>query len=40
MTSKLNGAGLGLLEIVLRLVIELGAGHSLHDGVDHGGSDL
>merc|ERR1719342_1003175 len=39
-TGELHGDGVGLLEVVLSLVVELGAGHSLQDGVDHGGSDL
>merc|ERR1719295_1207054 len=39
-TGELHGNGLGLLEEVLSLVVDLSAGHSLQERVDHGGSDL
>ena len=40
MAGKLHGGGLDLLEVVLGLVVNLGAGDALHQGVDHGGADL
>jgi len=38
--GELHGDGLGLLEVVLSLVVDLGAGHSLQERVHHGGSNL
>ena len=40
MARKFHGDGLDLLQVVLGLVVNLGAGDSLHQGADHGGADL